>query len=95
MANKYNTIQIQNKFALSHAEDNTSRLLLAIRQKSGEPSFWEVIDSFALLAYASLAASRTLLQWLLACLKFTLEAEDLFFCEKWQSDFYELWQQHK
>ena len=63
-------------FALSDAEDNTSdllnrggiadlpllRTLLAIRQKSREPSFWEVMDSFVLLAYASLAASRTLLQ---------------------------------
>ena len=46
-----------NNFALSHAEDNTSvplnrgvtaesttRTLLAIPQKSWEPSFWEVID---------------------------------------------------
>ena len=62
-----------NNFALS---DNTSRplsresiadlpvlrTLLAICQKSREPSFWEVMDSFVLLAYASLAASRTLLQ---------------------------------
>ena len=66
-------------------EDNTSgslnrgsiadlpllRTLLAIRQKSREPSFWEVMDSFALVAYASLAVSRTLLQRLLACLNFT------------------------
>ena len=65
-----------NNFALSDAEDNTSgplnrggiadlpllRTLLAIRQKSREPSFWEVMDSFVLLAYASLAASRILLQ---------------------------------
>ena len=79
-----------NNFALSDAEDNTSgplnrggiadlpllRTLLAIRQKSREPSFWEVMDSFVLLAYVSLAASRTLLQRLLACLNFTLESED-------------------
>ena len=79
-----------NNFTLLDAEDNTSRLLnrrgiadlpllrtlLAIRQKSREPSFWEVMDSFVLLAYASLAASRTLLQRLLACLNFTLESED-------------------
>ena len=65
-----------NNFALSDAEDNTSgplnrggiadlpllRTLLAICQKSREPSFWEEMDSFVLLAYASLAASRTLLQ---------------------------------
>ena len=82
-----------NNFALSDAEDNTSkplnrggiadlpllRRLLAIRQKSREPSFWDVIDSFVLLAYTSFAASRTLLQRLLACLNFTLELEDLSF----------------
>ena len=65
-----------NNFALSDAEDNTSgplnrggiadipllRSLLAICQNSREPSFWEVMDSFVLLAYASLAASRTFLQ---------------------------------
>ena len=61
-----------NNFALSDAEDNTSgpfnkggiadlpllRTLLTIRQKSRELSFWEVIDSFVLLAYESLAASK-------------------------------------
>ena len=80
-----------NNFALSDAEDNTStlfnrggidspflRTLLAIRRISQEPSFWEVMDSFVLSAYASLAAPRTLLQRLLACLKFTLGSEDLF-----------------
>ena len=36
------------------------------------------MDSFVLLAYASWAASRTLLQWLLACLNFTLDSEDSF-----------------
>ena len=55
-----------NNFALSDAEDIADlpllRTLLAIHQKSREPSFWEVMDSFVLLAYASLAASRTLLQ---------------------------------
>ena len=86
---------LANNFALSDAEDNTSGLLtrggiadlpllrtLAIRQKSREPSFWEVIDSFVLVAYTSLAASRTLLQRLLACLNFTLDSEDLFCCYK-------------
>ena len=37
------------------------RTLLAICLKSQEPSFWEVMDFFVLFAYASLAASRTLL----------------------------------
>ena len=66
----------QQKIVLSDAEDNTSRslnrggitdlpllrTLLAICQKSQEPSFWEVMDYFVLLAYANLTASRTLLQ---------------------------------
>ena len=83
---------LTNNFALSDAEDNTYgslnrggiadlpllRTRLAIRQKSSEPSFWEVMDSFVLLAYANSAASRTLLQRLLACLNFILDSEDLF-----------------
>ena len=83
-------------FALSDAENNTSRplnrrgiadfpllkTLLAIHQKSRKPSFWEVMDFFVLLAYASLVASRTLLQRLLACLNFTLKSEDLSFWYK-------------
>ena len=41
------------------------------------------MDSFVLLAYARLAASRALLQGLLAFLNFTLEAEDLsFWCKR-------------
>ena len=62
-----------NNFALSYAEDNTSwpvnrrgtadlpllRALLAICVASWEPSFWEVMNCYVLLAYASLAASRT------------------------------------
>ena len=70
------------------------RTLLALCQKSWEPSFWELMDSFVLLACASLAASRTLLLQLLACLNFTLESEYLSFWYK-GSDFYELRQQHK
>ena len=55
-----------NDFALSYAKDNISgplniggianlpllRTLLAIRQKSRERSFWEVVDSLVLLANA-------------------------------------------
>ena len=52
------------------------------------------MDSFVLLAYASLAASRTLLQRLLACLNFTLESDYPFGTNE-KSDFYELWQQQK
>ena len=100
---------LANDFALSDAEHNTSgplnrgdiadvsllRTLLAIRQKSQEPSFWEVMDSFVLIVYASLAALRTFLQRLLASLNFTLDSEDLSCWYKQKSDFHELWQQHK
>ena len=53
------------------------------------------MDSFVLVAYARLAASRTLLQRLLACLNFTLDSGDLFCWYKRKNDFYGLWQQHK
>ena len=83
---------LANNFALSEAEDNTSRplnregiadlpllrTLSAIRLKSRQPSFWEVMDSLVLVEYANLAASKTLLQLLLACLNITLDSEDLF-----------------
>ena len=82
-----------NNFVLSHTKDNTSgslnrggiadlpllRTLLTIRQNSRERSYGEAMDAFVLLAYANLAASRTLLQRLLACLNFTLDSEDLSF----------------
>ena len=58
------------------------RTLLAICQNSWEPSFSKVMDSLVLLAYASLAASRTLGQQLLACPNFTLDSEDLFYWYK-------------
>ena len=80
---------LANNFALSDKEDNTSsplsrrsvvylpllRTLLKIGQKSQEPSFWEVMNS---CFSSSLAALRILLYWLLACLNFTLNSEDLF-----------------
>ena len=98
-----------NNFALSDADDNTSELLnrggiadlpllrklLPICQTSWEPKFWEVINSFVLLVYASLAASWSFLQRSLVCLNFTLDSEDLSFVTNQKSDFYELWLQHK
>ena len=96
---------LANNFALSDAEDNTTgllnrggiadlpflRTLLPIRQKSREASFWKVMNSFVLVAYASLATSRTLLQRLLACLNFTLDSEIYSAGTNENSDFYELW----
>ena len=84
---------VAKNFALSDTEDNTSgplneesitdlsslRTLLAIRQKSREPSFWEVINSFVLITYASSAVSKILWQRLLAFPNFTL---DLFYWQK-------------
>ena len=58
------------------------RTRLAIHQKSRGPSFWQVMDTFVSLTYGSLAALRTLLLRLLACLNFTLESEDLSFWYK-------------
>ena len=52
------------------------------------------MDFFVLLAYASLAASRALLQQLLAYLNFTLDSDDSVGINE-KSDFYELWHQHK
>ena len=49
------------------------RTQIAVHQKSQEPSFWELVHSFVLVAYASLAASRTFLQRLQACLNFLLK----------------------
>ena len=83
---------LASNFSLSDAEDNTSgslnrggiadlpllTTLLTICQMSREPSFWEVMDSFVLVPYASLAASRTLFQGLLACMNFFLDSEDVF-----------------
>ena len=79
-----------NNFDLLDAEGNISRplnrggisdllllrTLLTIHQKSQEPHFLEVMDSSVLLAHA---ASRILLQPLLACLNFNLDSEDLSF----------------
>ena len=52
------------------------------------------MNSFVLVAYVSLAASRNL-QQLLACLTFTLDSEDLLCWYQKKKSFYELWQQHK
>ena len=73
-----------NNFASSDAKGNTSgplnregiadlpwlRTLLATGQEPQELSFWEVMDSFILLEYASSAASKALLQQSLALTRY-------------------------
>ena len=75
-------------------EDNTSRplnreciadlplmrTLLTVHQKPQQPLFWEVLDAFVLLAYASLLFGRfkNLLQWLLDFLNIALDSNNLF-----------------
>ena len=80
----------QNNFPFSYVGDNTSSMLNRggiadlplLRTLAKSLTSWEVIDCFVLLAYESLAASRTFLESLLACLNVTLESEDLSFCYK-------------
>ena len=81
-----------NSFALSDSEHNIFgplnkggivnspllRTLFVICQNFQEPSFWEVLDSFVLVVYASLAATKNLLQQLLAYMNFTLDSDS--FC---------------
>ena len=52
------------------------------------------MDSFVLVAYASLVVSRTFLQQLLACLNLRFKRFILLVQTK-KSDFYKLWLQHK
>ena len=91
-----------NNFALSEAEDNTFgrfnrgafadlpllRTLLTFHQKSQEPTFGEVMVS-VLLTYAIFAASSTLLQKSIACLKVTLQKIYSTGTNK-KNDFYQL-----
>ena len=88
---EFSNMFLANNSALLDAEDNTSgplnkgsiadvslfRTPLAICQKSREPHFWEMIDSFVSLGLARLEAPRTLLQRILVYLNFTLNT-DLF-----------------
>ena len=91
-----------NNFALSDAEHNTFgrfnrgafadlpllRTLLTFHQKSQEPTFGEVMVS-VLLTYAIFAASSTLLQKSIACLKVTLQKIYSTGTNK-KNDFYQL-----
>ena len=98
-----------NHFALSDAEDNTSgplnrggiadlpllRTLLAIRQKSREPRFWEVMDCYfsSICKFGSFRNPFAMITSL-SELYFRFRRFILLVQTK-KSDFYGLWQQHK
>lgn len=81
---------------MSDAKNNTSeslkrggisdlsllRTVVVIHQSPYEPCFWEKDNSLVLLAEACLAASKTILQPLLANVNFTLDANNLFYWSK-------------
>ena len=70
-----------NNLLLSDAEINAFCLLNrgGMADLSLLRTLLEISQSpFVLVVYASLAASRTLSQWLLACLNFALDTEELF-----------------
>ena len=53
------------------------------------------MDSFVLVAYASLATSRTLLKQFLACPNFNFRFRRFILLVQTEKKFYKLWQQHK
>ena len=82
---------LADNFALSDAKDNTSgpwtrgnirglplfHTLLAICQKSQEPSFWEVID-FCFISIWNFSIFKNPFVTIMACPNFPLDSEDLF-----------------
>ena len=97
-----------NNFALSDAEDSTSgllnrggivdlpllRTLLAIHQKSREPSFWEVIDS-CFISICKFGSFKNPFAMITSLSKLYLRIRRFSLGTIKKSDFYELWQQHK
>ena len=78
---------LANILTLLDAEDNTSGPL----NRGGIADF-----NFVENTISNSAASRTLLQQLLACLNFNLNLKRFICWYKWKKkDFYKLWQQHK
>ena len=98
-----------NNFALSDAEDNISgplnsggiadlllfRTLLTIRQKSREPSFWEVI-LFCFISICKFGSFKNRFAMITSLSKPYLRIRRFFsLVQTKKSDFSELWQQHK
>ena len=83
-----------SRFAFLENTINYSPNILGATFLGSDESQFLGRESFVLLAYASLAASRKLMQWLLACVNLNLDSEDNVGAKE-NSDFYELTQQHK
>ena len=70
------------------------KTLVVVRQNYRKPSLWEVIDSFVLLALASLIASVTLLK-ITSLFELYFSFRRFILLVQTINDLYELWQQHK
>ena len=100
---------LANIFALSEAEDNTSKLmntggiaglpllrtLLTIHQKSQDPSLWDMIDSFFIVTFFSICKFGSFKNPF-ATITSLSELQKIYHVGKnKKSDFYEIWQQQK
>ena len=100
---------LANNFVLSGVEGKTSgslngrgiaelpllRTLLAIRQRSREPSFWEVMDSFVLVAYENLENFKNPFATIINLSELYFRFRRFIVGTNEKRDFYELWQHHK
>ena len=100
---------LANNFVLSGVEGKTSgslnrrgiaelpllKILLAIRQKSREPSFWEVMDSFVLVAYENLENFKNPFATIINLSELYFRFRRFIVGTNEKRDFYELWQHHK
>ena len=98
-----------NNFALPDAEDNTSsalnrggraglpllRTLLANRQRSREPSFWEIMDSFVKIGICKFGSFKNPFATITSLSELSFRFRRATLLVQMKSDLYELWQQHK
>ena len=99
-----------NNFDLSDAEDNTSgplnrggiadlpflRTLLAIRQKSRDPSFWEVMNGiFYFINICKFSSFKNPFATITSLSEIYFKSRRFILAVQKKSDFYMLWQQHE
>ena len=68
--------------------------MLAIRQKSQEPSFWEAIDFFCFISIYKFGSFKTPFSGITSLPELYIGLIDSVGINK-KSDFYEIWKQHK